>query len=114
MNQTPAQKIASEVMSYVSDAVGDMANDMLSQGSGFLDDNWDKKIKTARRNGVRDLLGWLSDELYSDADTLSDLMGDKIYELTGGDNKLRDLVLDVLSLHAHSGLKKAITELRRD
>ncbi len=108
-----AQQIASDVRSYVETAVGEMASDMTGPSSGFLDEAWSKKIKAAKRNGVRDIQGWLADELYSDADTLSDLIGDRLCDATNGDKALYNAVLDVLSERAHTGMVKACAELRK-
>jgi hypothetical protein len=104
--------IVSEVLNYVRDAVGDIASQMLSP-SGCRDEKWDKRIKRATRNGVQDLLGWLADELYNDADTLSDVMGDHIHELVHGDEAEFQKVLDAISERGHPALKRACEDLRR-
>ena len=109
---TPHQ-IASEVRSHVETACGEIASDMTGSSSGFLDEEWEKKIKAAKRKGVRDIQGWLADELYNDADTLQDLMGDKIHDLTGGDDDRYNAVLDVLMERAFPAMLKACTELRK-
>jgi len=106
-------QIARSVMGHVQDAVGEMASDMLSPQSGFLDDKWSKQIKKARKNGVEDIQGWLADELYNDPDTLSDLMGDQIYDLVRGDEAEYKKVLDELDKNPFPGLKKAIKTLRK-
>lgn len=112
-HKTPEQ-IARELLYFAQEAVGDMASDMLSDSSGFLDDKWSKKIQKAKKKGVRDILGWLADELYNDPDTLEDLLGNKLFEACGVDGELRNQVLDVLNDKSFSGLKTAIKSLRRD
>jgi hypothetical protein len=107
------QAIASEVLSYLQDAVGDIASDMLRPASGFRDDAWDKRIKQAKKNGCQDLQGWLADELYNDADTLQDLLGDRIFEAVNRDEALFQKVLDLLSERAHPALKKACEALKQ-
>jgi hypothetical protein len=107
------EKIAREVRSHLETAVGEVASDMLSPGSGFLDDKWKKRINKAKKNGCRDIMGWLADELFNDPDTISDFMGDRIYEATNGNDADYNKVLDVLSTNAFPGMKKACDSLRR-
>ena len=106
-------KVANDIRGFVETAVGEIASDMLSPDSGFLDEAWEKRVKKAKKNGVRDILGWLADELYNDPDTLSDLMGDRIYEATNGNADDYNRVLDVLEKNAFPGMKKACKSLRR-
>jgi hypothetical protein len=108
------QKVAREVLQFAQDAVGDIASDMLSMSSGFLDDEWKRRIAAARQSGVPDLTGWLADELYNDPDTMSDLLGDRIYDATGGDEAKFALVLDALAegRRAHPALAQAVEDLR--
>jgi hypothetical protein len=110
---TPAT-IAREVMGFVQSAVGDIASDMLSPHSGFLDDQWKRRIAEAKRNGVSDVPGWLADELYNDPDTLSDLLGDRIHDAVRGNEAEYRRVLDELEKRAHPGLRKAVADLRRN
>lgn len=112
MTKTP-QQIANEVHSYLAEAVGDMAADMVNPSSGFFDEIWDRRIKAARRKGVRDIQGWLADELYNDPDTIADLAGDKIYEATNGDKVCYEQVLKALEERAYPGMKKAVAQLRK-
>lgn len=107
------RKIAEKVRAYVETAVGEIASDMLSPNSGFLDADWEKRIKKAKKGGVRDISGWLGDTLYNDPDTLSDLMGDRICDHTNGDKDDYNRVLDELSRNAFPGMKKACESLRR-
>ena len=109
--KTPEQ-ILCDVDQYVRDAVGDMASDMLSPHSGFLDDAWSKRIKKAKKSGCRDLLGWLADELYNDPEALCDLMGDKIYEACNGDRTAMATVYDVMEQRG-GRLAKAAKLLRK-
>lgn len=113
MKTLNVNQIVSEVQSHLETACGEIASDMLSPAGGFLDYEWGKRIKKAKKNGVQDLLGWLADELYNDAATLQDLMGDKIYDLTNGNEELQNQVLDALSSKSHPAMKKACKELKR-
>ena len=106
-------KIANEIRSYVETAVGEIASDMLSDGGGFLDEAWEKRIKAAKRKKVRDLSGWLADELFNDPDTLSDLMGDRICDFVRGNDDDYNRVLDALSANSFPAMKKACESLRR-
>jgi hypothetical protein len=112
---TPQQHetIARNVRSHVETAVGEIAHDMLSPGSGFLDDKWKKRVAKARKEGCQDICGWLADELYNDPDTLTDLMGDKIYEAVNGNREDYLGVLLVLERNAFPGMKKAVKNLRK-
>jgi hypothetical protein len=59
----------------------------------FFDGETAKAIQKARKDGVRDLRGWLADYLYNDPDTLRDLASDKIHDLAEGDASLSEEVL---------------------
>lgn len=109
--KTPSQ-VASDVQQFLQDAVGDMASDMTSESSGFLDDAWAQKIKRAKRRGVSDIQGWLADELYNDVDTLMDLAGDKIHDGVGGNEVQFRQVCQELERTGHSALKEAARKLR--
>jgi hypothetical protein len=37
-------------------------------------------VAKAKSDGVKDIKGWLADEYYNEEDTLSDLLGDHIYD----------------------------------
>ena len=65
----------SDIVNYVQIAVGEMGYDE------FMQEEYASKIKKAKRNGVRDIGGWLSDELYNDAGTINDLVSDKLHDL---------------------------------
>ena len=65
----------SDIVNHVQTAVGEMGYDE------FVQEEYASKIKKAKRNGVRDIGGWLADELYNDAGTVNDLVGDNLYGL---------------------------------
>ena len=46
----------------------------------YTQEDYKKQIKAARRRGVRDIGGWLGDELYNDAGLINDLAGDSLYD----------------------------------
>jgi len=73
------KEAASDVRSWIEDAVGDMAN---YTDHHMMDKKWRVKLAQAKRDGVTDLRGWLADEYYNDKDTLADLCGDKIHDET--------------------------------
>lgn len=64
-----------DIVNYVQVACGEMAYDEYAQ------DNFPKLFKKAKRQGVRDIGGWLADELYNDSDTVNDLAGDMLFDL---------------------------------
>ncbi len=64
-----------DIANYVAEAVGEIAYD------DFALEEYKEKIKNAYRGGVRDVRGWLADELYNDADVVNDLVGDQLYSL---------------------------------
>lgn len=75
----------------------------------------EKKIAKAKRSGVTDLEGWYADELYSDADTLQDLTGDRIHDAAEGKSlkeryKCMILIAEAMKDRAHQALKKALNE----
>lgn len=107
-----AEHIAEELSDFLQDAVGDSAYDLVKLPG--LDPDVDKKIKKAKKAGVTDVAGWLADELYNDASTLEDLLGDRLYDETSGNVELRKQVLDLMEQGAHKALKVAIKNLRRD
>jgi hypothetical protein len=109
--QTPKQ-LANETIGYLQDACGDAASGML-ECPGW-DDKWDGKIKHARKLDIRDIHGWLSDEMWSDADTLEDLVGDHVADLAGGDEALKNAIYSELQKHAHPALKTAIDNIARE
>jgi hypothetical protein len=109
--ESKAQEIAHQLSSYLQDACGDIAYEASRPGSGY---GYEAKIRKARKAGVRDIPGWLADELYNDADSIEDLLGDRLYDETPGDKDLRNAVLDCLAKSAHPALTTAVNNLRRD
>jgi hypothetical protein len=74
---------ASEISSWVESAIMDVAYDAVrlfeEQGQTF-DPAQTKHLKKLKRDGVTDLSGRYADDLYNDAGTLRDLMGDRIFD----------------------------------
>ena len=77
MENTIEEK-ASDIVNWLQDAVGDCAHS--SDPDDYMDPKWVRKIKKAKKDGVRDIKGWLADEYYNDVDTLKDLAGDRIHD----------------------------------
>lgn len=64
-----------DIVNYVQTAVGEMGY------CEYTQEDYADRIKEAKRQGVRDIGGWLADELYNDATTVNDLVGDQLYDL---------------------------------
>jgi len=64
-----------DIVSYVETAVSEIAYDP------FAREEYKDKIAEGKKRGVRDIPGWLADELYNDADLVNDLVGDQLYSL---------------------------------
>ena len=76
------EEAAHETSSWIQDAVSDVAGTSESMAK-FIhvgDSKRLKQIEQAKKDGVVDIPGWLADEIYNDEDTLSDLMGDHIFD----------------------------------
>lgn len=114
-NEFDPKRVAQELSGFLQDAVGDVASAMLDpMGAGVEEgDKWDRKIKAARKKRVQDLHGWLADKLYNDADTISDLIGDKLHENCEGNKEKQLQVLAILSERTHAGMRKACDSLRK-
>jgi hypothetical protein len=106
-----AKAVAGQIEGHLSDACADVAANLIRFPD--LDEKWAKKVKAAKRKGVSDVAGWLADEIYNDADSVQDLIGDQLHDLTNGDDE-RDAVLDVLAKGAHPALLVACEALRPD
>jgi hypothetical protein len=112
MDEKQIKNAANNVSNFLEDAVGDMASDMCSSSSGFLDDKWSKHIKKLKKNGCGDIMGALADDLYNDPDTLQDLMGDRIHDEVKGNDEDYLKVLDEMDKRSFPAKKKAIQALR--
>lgn len=69
------------IVNYIEEACGEMAYDM------FAEDNHPDLFRRARKAGIRDIPGYVADELYNDAELVSGLAADGLYELIGNDGK---------------------------
>jgi hypothetical protein len=70
------EEAAYETLSWIQNAVGDLAyncDHSLSERTRIM-------VAKAKSDGVKDIKGWLADEYYNEEDTLSDLLGDHIYD----------------------------------
>ena len=120
MQEVNPQKIedgARDILSWIQDAVGDMANEY---HSAWANDKWNTKIKQAKKNGINDIRGWLADEYYNDVDTLQDLCGDRIHDkcieiLRRNEKPLNDMLFIALCMRmrqtAHPPLISALKKL---
>lgn len=81
-----ARQIADQIHAFLGDACMEMAHTVELD---FWDGKTAEAIERARKEGVRDLKGWLGDYLYNDKTTLSDFAGDKICDYCGDDEELQ-------------------------
>lgn len=108
---------ASDIVSWLQDAVGDMA---YYADMHMMDKKWREKVAQAKRDGVTDLKGWLADEYYNDKDILADLCGDKIHDATTmicgrkdreQFNRIYIMICEEMKKTSHSVLVQALDEL---
>lgn len=95
-----------QIRAHLEAAVGDLAADMLSPVGGCVDDEWSARITEAKRRKVKDLSGWLADEIYNDPDAIQDLIGDQVYDACEHP-KDRLQLLRALQTSGHAAVKKA-------
>ena len=101
IDKNTARDIAYDVKSYVEIAVGEMGYDE------YLQEEYKPRIKEAKCSGVRDIGGWLADELYNDAGTVNDLSGDNIYSqcamrgIKVDDDVFKTIVTELQSMMSH-------------
>ena len=91
-----AENIAREIHSWAQDAVGDCA------ACEFYNEGVSRGKQDAR-----------ADDIYSSPDQMSDLLGDRIYDESRGDKKLRGEIIDELSKLMRHLPKSMWDELRR-
>lgn len=99
---------ASETRNWIECAIGDLAYGIASDP--WIDDHWGQRIIKAKADGVRDIHGWLADEMYNDVDCLQDLLGDHIYD-HGKTDKDRIAIAERVAEIAHSAMVKACCNL---
>ena len=110
MEQKVVEQKAREIKSWLEDAVGDAANDIIK----YPDDDWHgkkSKIMKAKRQGVADLSGWLADELYNEVSTICDLIGDRVYDSSRSNPADAIAILNKIKEHGHSALVAACDQL---
>ena len=114
METKAIESAASEISSWIQDAVSDMAYGKAE----FQDEETKKKFTKAKRKGVTDLHGWYAEELYNDVDTLRDLTGDRIYDAAEGnmDKKFSNMILiaEAMKDSGHKALTIALKRHIRD
>ncbi len=79
-----AEQIASETKQWFQSAVGDIAYDNVDYDGNpkeWATDELREKVKKAKKDGVRDIGGWLGDEMYNDPDYL-DMVADHIGDMS--------------------------------
>jgi len=104
------KQIARDIRNRLEVACGEIAYEAVQCP---FDEKTENKIAKAKKDGVRDIAGWLADEYFNDPDFLSDMIGDWAYDATKGDEALVNQVYDALSKNAHEAMRKAIEGLRR-
>ena len=115
--QEIAKEKAREIYQHVETALGEVGEESAQE---FIDtgNHWDDKavafFKDAKKRGVSDLGGAYADHMYNDPDTVSDLMGDKIYDAAGGKKEgqieIHDALQELYGQHTHWA--NAITKSR--
>lgn len=111
-----ATAIAREIANHVDAAVGQVAYDNWEtfQDMGKC---WDEEttahIKRLQREGVRDIPGRLADDLYNDADTLQDLMGDQIHDKGQTDEERKQIVEALKKMRSFAAWQEALSELEK-
>ena len=94
-----AEKQAREIYQFVETACGELgyeAAEEFEKTGTYWDDDAVKVMTKMKKNGVRDLGGAYGDHIYNQSGTVSDLMGDKVYDAAGGDNEKQKQILDAL------------------
>ena len=73
-----------EIATWIGSAVTDIAQDQVRmwRDSGW-DDSKGKVLDKMKADGVTDIEGCYADHLYDNADTLADLMGDRVCDVVG-------------------------------
>jgi hypothetical protein len=114
VRETPGSA-ASEIIMRLQSAVSDLARDQYEEFerdmySFMLDDKAARLMYTAKKDGVRDIIGWLADEYYDDPEQLIDFIGDWTHDYTYDDDE-RNLIYDELKKRGHDSIKKAVDHL---
>lgn len=84
------KKVFQLLIQHAQDAVGDVARAVAADNDTF--DKWGK-LYQQYKNYVRDPIGRLADEMYSNPDCVSDLVGDKLHDECSGEKHKMELVL---------------------
>lgn len=115
METEAIESAASEISSWIQDAVSDIAYGEAE----FQDEETKKKFAKAKKKGVTDLHGWYADELYNDVDTLRDLIGDRICDAAEGKGMKERwgnmvLIAEAMKDNSHSALTLALKKCISD
>lgn len=96
MPKGDAKSIAIEIHGWAQDAAGDCA----------ACDFYGEEVSWGKRDAR-------ADDIYSDPDQMSDLLGDRIYDESHGDKEFRSNIIDELSKLMRHLPKSMWDELRR-
>ena len=105
---------ASDLYGWLQSACGDIAHGALQGGMLFLEDDVKAKIRQAEKDGVTDLQGWYADEIYNDASSIRDLLGDRIYDAAKGEVGIMFAIATKLKDYNHTALTTAMENFIAD
>ena len=101
------KELASKVVGWVREDAPDFADCLLLPEMGYSPDGWAERINGAQAKGVKDLKGWLTEELCNDSAALKELLDNPLRVAAGSNEMLRREILQELLKEEHLPLKAA-------
>jgi hypothetical protein len=114
LDEVQVQEKARELASWVESALNDMAYEQAAsfeEGSALPETF--ERIKKLKAEGVIDLPGRMADDMYNDAELLSDLLGDRLHDFSR-DRAEQTVLLNALKKErTHTAWQEAMQRLER-
>lgn len=112
-----------EVIGWVENAISDMAYDQYQMWKregcpmeiGYSDPAYEAFIKL-KKSGCLDIAGAYADQEYNNPDTLQDLLGDRVCDACGYENKeaRREFILELRKRNSFDAWKTACDNMLED
>ena len=114
LDQVKIQEKARELASWVESAVNDMAYEQYQlYKENPLYPGVKDKVEKLKAEGVIDLPGRMADDMYNDAELLSDLLGDRLHDFSRKPEERAALLEALKKERSHTAWQDAMQRLER-